>query len=107
MEKSMKIRIFAASGALFILALCALALAQATQPAGPPPPTQLAVINLVTLFDGLLEKTDADAEIDAKKIGYEKDAQKMQDEIQKMQNDITHPVFKTDSPEFLQLQLDL
>ena len=103
----MKFRLLAASSVLLILAIAAYAFAQASAPGGPPPPTQLAVVNLVSLFDGLLEKADADREMEAKKAELDKEGQKMGDELQKMTNDVNHPVFKTDSPEFLQLQRDV
>src|SRR6185295_16200837 len=42
----------------------------AVAPAGPPP-TKLAVVNIVELFDKLDEKAAADAEIDTMKKAYE------------------------------------
>jgi Skp family chaperone for outer membrane proteins len=72
--------------ALLILGLSALSLGQAggagSQPApAAPPPTKLAVVNIVDLFGGLFEKKAGDDAIETLKKGFEEESVKRQKEI--------------------------
>ena len=80
--------------AVLILAVTALSLGQAgaggaasTAPpaAVSPPPTKLAVVNIVTLFADLLEKKSADADIEKMKGDLEVDGRKRQAELSDME----------------------
>ena len=70
--------------ALLILGLTALSRGQTAPaagraaPAASPPPTKLAVVNVVDLFDQLLEKKAADLDIEKMKNNYDDQSRKMQ-----------------------------
>jgi Skp family chaperone for outer membrane proteins len=79
-----------ALASVLILGLTALTLGQAGggAPAAPaaavatnPPPTKLAVVNIVSLFADLLEKKAADAEIEKLKGEFETEGRKRQAEL--------------------------
>ncbi|HVT79371.1 MAG TPA: OmpH family outer membrane protein [Phycisphaerae bacterium] len=80
-----------------------------TAPAGAaPPPTKLAVVNIVDLFDHLDEKAAADAEIDKMRTQFAAESLKRQKEIEDLQKNLgDHPIFKPGSEEYKQQQDDL
>jgi Skp family chaperone for outer membrane proteins len=113
LEMTMKLVHKPALAALLILGLAGLARGQATArgtagapAAASPPPTKLAVVNVVELFDGLTEKTDADKTIDKMKTDYEEQSRKMKAAIDASQQALTSS-YKPGSAEFRQAQDDL
>src|SRR4051812_424478 len=80
-----------------------------TPPAGGtnPPPTKLAVVSIVNLFDALDEKADADTRIDQMKKTYENESRTLQQALEEMQKEIESPkLFAKGSPEYKKLQDD-
>lgn len=104
-------RTFCSAAAVLVLAACSLSPAisrgQATPAAANPPPTKLAVVNIVRLFEDLLEKSAADASIDKMRREFADQAQKQQKAIEDLQKTLENPPFKTNSPEYKALQDDL
>jgi outer membrane protein len=80
---------------------------QAAPAAANPPPTKLAVVNIVRLFEDLLEKSAADASIDKMRREFADQAQKQQKTIEDLQKQFENPPFKTNSPEYKAMQDDL
>lgn len=70
-----------------------------------PPPTKLAVVNIVDLFESLNEKLAADSDLQKMKNGFSDDAQKMQKDLDDLQKAVDSPAFKKDSTEY-KTQLD-
>jgi len=104
----MKLGHKSALAALLILGLTALSRGQAggvAPAASNPPPTKLAVVNVVELFDNLLEKTAADTDIDTMKRGFEKQNQDMQKAIEDKQKGMAS--FKPGTEEFRKAQDEL
>jgi Skp family chaperone for outer membrane proteins len=94
--------------ALLILGLTALSRGQAggaAPAASNPPPTKLAVVNVVELFDNLLEKTAADTDIDTMKRGFEKQSQDMQKVLEDKSKGLTS--FKAGTEEYRRAQDEL
>jgi Skp family chaperone for outer membrane proteins len=89
------------------LVLAGAMLARAQTPAGnaAPPPTRIAVVNIVDLFDGLLEKANADTEIDNMKQKFDADGRKQQAALETLQNDLKN--YNPNSAQYKQTQDDL
>ena len=104
----MKLGHKSALAALLILGLAALSRGQAggvAPAASNPPPTKLAVVNVVELFDTLLEKTAADTDIETMKRGFEKQNLDMQKVLEDKQNGLKS--FKAGTDEFRKAQEEL
>ena len=71
-----------------------------------PPPTKLAVVNIVDLFEKLDEKTAADDDIDTLKKDYEAAARKKQAQIE-VATDSLPKTFRAGTPEYRKAQEDL
>jgi Skp family chaperone for outer membrane proteins len=114
LEMTMKLAHKSALAALLILGLAALSRGQATAapaargtaPAAAPPPTKLAVVNVVELFDGLTEKRAADQDIAAMKTKFEDESRKMKAVIDAADAGLQNSFVKG-SPELRQAQDDL
>ena len=109
----MKLAYKSALAALLICGLVGLSRGQAAArgaagapAAANPPPTKLAVVNIVELFDGLTEKRDADNDIDKMKTGYEDQNRKMKAAIDAAQQALSSS-YKPGTAEFRQAQDDL
>jgi len=79
--------------------------AQAGGAAAAPPPTRIAVVNIVDLFDGLLEKANADTEIDNMKKKFDDDGRKQQAALETLQESLKS--YNPNSPQYKQTQDDL
>jgi Skp family chaperone for outer membrane proteins len=93
---------------LGILGLTTLSRGQAggvAPAASNPPPTKLAVVNVVELFDNLLEKTAADTDIDTMKRGFEKQNLDMQKVIEDKQKGLAS--YKAGTEEYRRAQEEL
>lgn len=91
--------------ALLMVGLTGLVRAQPVPAPAAPPPTKLAVVNIVTLFDKLLEKAAADNDIDQMKRDFEDKSDKMNQAIQAMQTGLRS--YTEGSAEFNKTQDDL
>jgi Skp family chaperone for outer membrane proteins len=83
--------------------------AQSTPPApaaNNPPPTKLAVVNIVDLFDNLTEKKAADDGIDQMKKGYEEENRQLTAKLQVAKDNLPK-TFKPGTVEFRKAQDDL
>jgi Skp family chaperone for outer membrane proteins len=83
-----------------------IARGQAAPAASNPPPTKLAVINIVELFDKLDEKAAADDYIDNLKKDYEAAARKKQSQID-VATESLDKTYRRGTPEFRKAQEDL
>ena len=73
-----------------------------------PPPTKLAVVNIVHLFDSLDQKADADGEITKTRNAIAEKTRKMTDEVTKLDNELKDPkLFAAGSAEYKKMQDDL
>ena len=102
--------ILSAFGVLALAGLMALAWPRSsgaqTAPAGAaPPPTKLAVVNIVDLFDHLDEKAAADAAIDKMRSDFAAESQKRQKEIEDLNKSLD--MFKPGTAEYKERQDDL
>jgi Skp family chaperone for outer membrane proteins len=94
--------------------LAAAGRAQTPPAAGPavapaasnPPPTKLAVVNIVDLFENLKEKAAADADIDKMKKDYEGESLKKQTQLD-LARDNLDKTYKKGTPEYRKAQDDL
>ncbi len=80
---------------------------QAAPAAASPPPSHLAVVNIVQLFNDLNEKIAADSDIDKMRRDFEAQSDTKRKEVADLQDKVDHPQFKTDSAEYKAQQNDL
>ncbi len=92
MKNSMRWTMFTVIGTLVLAGLVGVARAD------NPPPTRLATINLVKVFDALNEKIAGDQDIDALNKKLSDDRAKLEGEVRKI--DAGMKEFKQGSPEF-------
>jgi len=113
LEMTMKLAHKSALAALLIMGMTVLSRGQATArgtagapAAANPPPTKLAVVNIVDLFDGLSEKLAADRDIQKMKTDFEDQSGKMKAAIDASDQTLKTS-FKPGSAEYRQAQNDL
>jgi Skp family chaperone for outer membrane proteins len=99
-----------ATSALLVAAMLAMGQTTPTAP-GPgaaPPPTKLAVVNLVKLFDTLDEQSDAQRDIENIKNNFSMEIDKRKGELDRLERDLQDPnLFNKESAEFRKMQDDL
>jgi Skp family chaperone for outer membrane proteins len=78
--------------------------APAVAPAAAPAPTKLAVVNVVQLFNDLLERRDGETALDNMKRGFEEDNRKLQDALKDMEKNLSS--FGNGTPEQKKAQDD-
>jgi Skp family chaperone for outer membrane proteins len=69
-----------------------------------PAPTKLAVVNLVQLFNDLLERRDNETTLDNMRRGFEEDNRKLQDALKDMDKNLSS--FGVGTPEYKKAQDD-
>lgn len=91
------------------LAAVLLSLTSATRAlADDPPPTKLAVINIVQVFSSLNEKIASDAEIEAMRKDMNEQGRKMQEELETLSKQFSdNPPYKEGTPEYKAMQDDI
>jgi Skp family chaperone for outer membrane proteins len=96
---------------LALLAAAALSMGQTTPGAAPgtaPPPSKLAVVNLVALFDSLDEQADAQRDMENMKANFTREIEKRRLEVERLERDLQdQTLIKRDSPEFRRMQDEL